>query len=177
MEVSEASHELSVHANTTPSIYYPTGAQFAKAFRLGTNVDTNAVSAAFHEGILTVRLPAKASTQPKGPRKIVIEGPEASSPCSEHQAVPVTAAAAPVETSEQEVTTDSLVHKEEKEAGTEDMPELESNPATTTTTGGAADADDAVVAPAMTGSEKVDAEEEGSVEDADYYEESTEKNN
>jgi hypothetical protein len=122
---------LEVSAATGPSYYYRGGATFAQSFRLGTNVDVDAISAAYRGGVLTLRLPYK----PRKPttRRIVVEGPAAPTPRLRN---PEPAKAAPLPTPAVETPApapreepapkhaSAPTHNNNDEEG-EEMPELE----------------------------------------------------
>lgn len=57
----------------------PGAGNFSRSLRLGPNINTDAVSAVFQRGVLTVTLPYKQECNAPGPRRIEVEGP-ANSP-------------------------------------------------------------------------------------------------
>ena len=72
--------QLTVSASIIPSFYYPRGAIFSQSFRLGTNINGDAITAALNNGVLTIRMPYKAPKPTGGARRLVIHGPASSPP-------------------------------------------------------------------------------------------------
>ncbi|KAL4536809.1 hypothetical protein Ndes2437B_g06213 [Nannochloris sp. 'desiccata'] len=74
LSIQVKDQSLEVSASTAPSFYYRFGATFAQSFRLGENIDTDAINARFQGGVLTLRLPYKAPKS-NAARRVLIEGP------------------------------------------------------------------------------------------------------
>lgn len=111
IKIDVQAEQMTVAASTAPSRYYPRGATFHQSFRLGTNIDADAITASFQVGVLTVRMPYKAP-KPTGPRRVIIEGP--ASPLRQAVSIRGPAAEKPGQPVAPPATPTAAVHQEEE---------------------------------------------------------------